>query len=76
MDEHNEHSIEDFAKYLSGFVNDTRLEFNLANDRWATRILIEALLLIAGRIEGISKRMLIIHDALENINKTLEEKNG
>ena len=71
MDEHN---IEDFAKYLSGFVNDTRLEFNLANDRFATRILIEALLLIAGKIEGVSKRMLILHHALEDINKTLEEK--
>ena len=73
MDEHN---IEDFAKYLNGFVNDTTIEFNLANDRYATRILIEALLLIASKIENVSKRMLIMHHALKDINKSLEELNG
>lgn len=73
MDKNN---IEDFAKYLYGFADDTRLEFNLANDRYATRILIESLILIATEIKGVSKKMLILHHALKDINKSLEEING
>tara|TARA_R100000734_G_C3316490_1_gene109017 strand:- start:75 stop:296 length:222 start_codon:yes stop_codon:yes gene_type:complete len=73
MDKNNQ---EDFAKYLYGFADDMNCEFNLANGRFATRILIEALIMIASEIKGVSTRMLIINKALNDINKSLEEKNG
>lgn len=73
MDESN---IKDFAKYAYGFADDTNCEFNLANDRYATRILIESLIMIAEKIEGISTRMLVLNKTLTDINKTLEEING
>ena len=68
--------IKDFAKYAYGFADDMNCEFNLANGRYATRILIESLILIAEKIEGISTRMLILNKALNDINKSLEEING
>ena len=73
MDKNN---IEDFAKYLYGFADDMNCEFNLANDRWGTKILIESLILIATEIKGVSTRMLILHDALKKIDKSLEKING
>tara|TARA_B100000902_G_scaffold289264_1_gene275528 strand:- start:567 stop:761 length:195 start_codon:yes stop_codon:yes gene_type:complete len=46
-----------FSKYLYGYANDLRIEFNLANDRWATIILIEIMILIATELKGIKKAL-------------------
>tara|TARA_B100001939_G_scaffold335573_1_gene337727 strand:- start:983 stop:1192 length:210 start_codon:yes stop_codon:yes gene_type:complete len=53
----NDPDLKAFSKYLYGFVNDLRLEFNLANDRYATRILIESIILIATELKGIKKAL-------------------
>tara|TARA_R100000234_G_C4930618_1_gene148320 strand:+ start:89 stop:322 length:234 start_codon:yes stop_codon:yes gene_type:complete len=49
--------LEDFAKYLYGYVSDYRLDFTVSKSRYATRILIESIILIAAELKGIKKAL-------------------
>tara|TARA_R100000234_G_C4970157_1_gene165811 strand:- start:327 stop:533 length:207 start_codon:yes stop_codon:yes gene_type:complete len=46
-----------FINYLYGFEGDNRLDFTVSKSRYATRILIESIVLIATELKGIKKAL-------------------
>jgi hypothetical protein len=53
----NDPDLEAFTKYLYGYESDYRLDFTVSKSRYATRILIESIILIATELKGIKKAL-------------------
>ena len=53
----NDPDLKAFTRYLYGFEGDNRLDFTVSKSRYATRILIESIILIATELKGIKKAL-------------------